>query len=203
MSDLTFEDRDAIANVRFNEEEINDDDVKDEWDAESDEEQPVVQKAPAKAAAKPKKEVAPTVDLSGMTEKQKQEFLAKQEMEMFGADIAGHSGIQLGEINTVEDAVASGANVAKTIRKYMANKHYYELLSTLFQDCCTDMAPKDIRRLQSILKQKEEDIIKKENDAKKNKGKKKVPTLGSMKRDDLLEDYGGGGGGGDDGDDFM
>jgi hypothetical protein len=55
MSDLTFEDRDAITNVRFSEEDKNDEDVKDEWDAESDEEQPVVQKAPAKAPAKPKK----------------------------------------------------------------------------------------------------------------------------------------------------
>lgn len=37
---------------------------------------------------------------------------------MFGADIAGHSGIQLGEINTVEDAVATGANVAKVDNMY-------------------------------------------------------------------------------------
>jgi hypothetical protein len=43
-------------------------------------------------------------------------------MEMFGADIAGHSGVQLSDINSVDDAVTNGANIAKVCALYCSFK---------------------------------------------------------------------------------
>jgi len=201
---------------KFEEEDA--DNVKDDWDVSDDEEKPVAapSKPTSKKPAKKQTEVVDIPDLSKMSEKQREAYIAEQEMRAAGYDLAGNTSTMSGllkDVNTTEDAATVGKEIGELLmRKYGAKEAIYRnLLLSIVLEAGKNMASKDLRHVSNTLKAAADESKQKEDTDKKAKdtGKKGPKVkLATKANDNELDDYSNfpaaaGGGRNDIDDDFM
>jgi len=200
--------------------EDEDDDVKDAWDADSDEEDEKVAAAPA---AKPaaKKKLRSKIALREAAEAQADEDLTPEEKAaeklraMKMEENAQMSltrdmlGLKSGAIDsmvpvTKEDFESFGKALAEKIRLFNNSEHYQDLLESITKDLVIDMTVPTLKKVKIHVEGMHSTRLKEE----KSKSKPKVGKGKTSLKNDLDKDlFGGGGGAGgydDDGmDDFM
>jgi len=179
--------------------EEDDDDVKDEWDASDDESKKPAEppKPVAKKPVKPKSTIVDnTPDLSGMSEKDREAYLAAQSLKDWVGDLGETStlGGVLTDINTTEEAAAVGKNIGELLlRKYGAKETIYrDLVLSVVLEASKTMPSKDQRHMSNTLKvvaddsKRKEDVDKKAKEGVKKGAKVKLATKAT---DNELGDY--------------
>jgi len=217
----------VVANDKWDGED-EEDDVKDAWDADSEEEK---SKAEAEKAAAPKaatskkkklrdkialKEAAlndndeddslksPEDKLAEKLRLQKMEEKAQFELTR---DMLG---LQTGSIDSIvpetkEDFEAFAKAISEKIRVFSSSDHYNELLETVTKDLALDMPVPSLKRVKIHVEGLHSTRLKEEK-AVKSKKNKATTGKASLKNDLDKDLFGGGSGGagfGDDMDDFM
>jgi len=207
--------------------EDEDDDVKDAWDADSEEEkskEEEANKAAPKAAASKKKKLRDKIALKEAAlqdddeddslkspEDKLAEKLRLQKMEEnaqfnLTRDMLG---LKTGSIDamvpeTKEDFEAFAKAICEKMRIFSSSDHYNELLETVSKDLALDMPVPTLKRVKIHVEGLHSTRLKEE---KANKNKKGKASKGTSLKNDLDKDLFGGGGGvgdyGDEMDDFM
>jgi len=206
--------------------EDEDDDVKDAWDADSDEEKSEEKSgadAAPKAAAKKSKKLRDKIALKEAAALQEEEGdkspedklaeklkLQKMEESAQYALTRDMLGLKTGSIDsmvpaTKEDFDSFAKAICEKIRAFSSSDHYNELLETVTKDLALDMPVPSLKKVKIHIEGLHSTRLKEEK-ASKNKKAKGGTGRTSLKNDLDKDLFGGGRGGddfGDDMDDFM
>jgi len=210
----------AVVNDKWDGED-EEDDVKDAWDADSEEEKSKEEEKAAapKAASSKKKKLRDKIALKEAalqddeddSEKTPEEKLAdklrlqKMEEKAQLSLTRDMLGLKTGSIDsmvpeTKEDFEAFAKAISEKVRIFSSSDHYNELLEMVTKDLALDMTIPTLKKVKIHVEGLHSTRLKEE---KANKNKKSKGSKGTSLKNDLDKDLFGGGGGANDYDDGM